>query len=92
MRASVRARSRVCAYVDPLNVTSQWFFGLIRLLLAAVSSLYCKGDSESLEEGGVDLPKKKSPDWQNLDDHNLSHLIHLKKSSFIVFINLFFSF
>ncbi len=31
----------------PLNVTSQWFFGLIRLLLAAVSSPYCKGNSES---------------------------------------------
>lgn len=48
---------RACACVlrvrgPPLNVTSQWFFGLIRLLLAAVSSLYCKGNSESEEEGG----------------------------------------
>lgn len=46
----------------PPNVTSRWFFGLIRLLLAAVSSLYCKGNSESEEEGGLILPQK-SPDW-----------------------------
>ena len=51
-----------CARAPPLNVTSRWFFGLIRLLLAAVSSLYCKGNSESEEEGGLILPQK-SPDW-----------------------------
>ena len=62
----------------PLNVTSRWFFGLIRLLLAAVSSLYCKGNSESAEEeGGADSATKISrlaSHIRSLDDPNLSHL------------------
>lgn len=62
MCARRSARARVLRVrPPPLNVTSRWFFGLIRLLLAAVSSLYCKGNSES-EEGGLILPQK-SPDW-----------------------------
>lgn len=42
-----------------LNVTSRWFFGLIRRrLAAAVTSLYCKENSESEQEGGLAFKKR----------------------------------
>lgn len=63
-RAPVCVFLRVCACADALNVTSQWFFGLIRLLLAAWVHCIVKGTvnpRRRRRRGGLDLLIKNLP-------------------------------
>lgn len=76
-----------------LNVTSRWFFGLIRRrLAAAVTSLYCKENSESEQEGGWRSKKKKEREKPSRlpTGHTSGASTHLMHRTRVVFNKLTF--